>query len=258
MPIVRSKRPETSFIIVSKTISDDDSISWSARGMLIHLLGKPDNWRVSLSYLVTQTKNAAKKSGREAVSAILSELIDSGYIVRSEYQRHDESGYLCGYDYTVFDSPCAGLPTKVEPCKVNPTLISNDLEQEMNASTAATPRESTHAEQADASVGKPTLNQPAADTRSDVIMCAEWKPSSAFATHLKMAMIDPAKLTEFTLTKFRMHNLGKVRKQNEWEVALLNWLKGESETTTPTATVPRRKASRHNNLDQQEHVTGSF
>ena len=251
MPIVRSKRPESFFIIVSKTISDDDSLSWAARGMLIHLLGKPDNWRVSLSYLVTQTKNAAKKSGRESVSAILSELIDSGYIVRSEYQRHNESGYLCGYDYTVFDSPCTGLPTKVEPCKVNPTLISNDLEQEMNASTA-------HAEQAYPSGSLPPHDQPTTDTRADVVMCAEWEPSSAFATHLKMAMIYPSKLTDFALTKFRMHNLGNVRKQNQWEVALLNWLKGESDTTTPTATVPRRKASRHNNLDQQEHVTGTF
>jgi hypothetical protein len=146
--IIRSARPESNFYLLDKTISEDKKLSWAARGLLIFLLGKPDNWRVSVEYLSQQTNESAKKTGKQGVYSLLDELIAVGYVVRSDKQAHDEkTGFLLGYDYVVYDSPCRPQPCKVEPCKVepckaepckaepckaNPPLISNELEQVLN------------------------------------------------------------------------------------------------------------------------------
>ncbi len=136
--IIRSARPESNFYLLDKTISEDKKLSWAARGLLIFLLGKPDNWRVSVEYLSQQTNESAKKTGKQGVYSLLDELIAVGYVVRSDKQAHDEkTGFLLGYDYVVYDSPCRPQPCKVEPCKVEPckanrTLISIESKQGLN------------------------------------------------------------------------------------------------------------------------------
>lgn len=141
--IIRSTRPESNFYLLDKTISEDKKLSWAARGLLIFLLGKPDNWRVSVEYLSQQTNESAKKTGKQGIYSLLDELIDVGYVVRSDKQAHDEkTGFLLGYDYTVYDSPCKAQPynaepcmakpDKVKPCKANRTLISIDNKQGLN------------------------------------------------------------------------------------------------------------------------------
>lgn len=249
MPIIRSKRPESGFVIVSKTITEDSSLSWAARGLLIHLLGKPDNWRVSLSYLVTQTKDAAKKSGREAVAGLIAELIDMGYVTRSEHQKHDESGHLSGYDYTVFDSPCTGLPTKVQPYKANPTLISNDLEQEMITSTATEKREE---------VGGYSDK---VTSRDMVTMDMSWRPSQNFYFALKVAGRKDDALTPDLLAKFILENNGKKAMQGTFEKQLLHWValdaktprNGSQEAAGPSTKGSRRIKNRFNNINDRNH-----
>lgn len=119
--IIRSTRPESNFYLLDKTISEDKKLSWAARGLLIFLLGKPDNWRVSVEYLSQQTNESAKKTGKQGIYSLLDELIDVGYVVRSDKQAHDEkTGFLLGYDYTVYDSPCRPEPYKAEPYKAEP------------------------------------------------------------------------------------------------------------------------------------------
>lgn len=141
--IIRSTRPESNFYLLDKTISEDKKLSWAARGLLIFLLGKPDNWRVSVEYLSQQTNESAKKTGKQGIYSLLDELIEAGYVVRSEKQAHDEkTGFLLGYDYTVYDSPCKAepynaepcmaKPDKVKPCKANRTLISIESKQGLN------------------------------------------------------------------------------------------------------------------------------
>lgn len=143
MSIIRSARPESNFYLLDKTISEDKKLSWAARGLLIFLLGKPDNWRVSAEYLSQQTNESAKKTGKQGIYSLLDELIEVGYVVRSDKQAHDEkTGFLIGYDYTVYDSPCKvepynaepcmAKPDKAKPCKANRTLISIDTKQGLN------------------------------------------------------------------------------------------------------------------------------
>jgi hypothetical protein len=82
MTIIRAPRPERNFYMLDKAISEDKRLSWSARGILIFLLGKPDHWKVSVPALVNETADAAKSTGRDAVYNLLGELISTGYVQR--------------------------------------------------------------------------------------------------------------------------------------------------------------------------------
>ena len=136
--IIRSTRPESNFYLLDKRISEDKKLSWASRGLLIFLLGKPDNWRISAEYLAQQTNESSKKTGKQGVYSLLDELIVASYVVRSDKQAHDEkTGFLLGYDYVVYDSPCHPKPCKAEPCKAEPckanhTLTSIDINQGLN------------------------------------------------------------------------------------------------------------------------------
>lgn len=139
MSIRRGPRLETRFYTLNKSISEDGRLSWAARGVLIFLLGKPDNWEVSVKHLINQTQDAiGKASGRDAVRVILKELEQAGYLV-ADFAR-SEGGAFNGMAYTVCEipeepAPETGFPAPAkpapdEPAPANPHLTSNDLKQD--------------------------------------------------------------------------------------------------------------------------------
>jgi hypothetical protein len=156
--IVRAPRPKGNFYILDKRISEDGNLSWGARGMLIFLLGKPDNWRVSIQNLVNETTKSKKKSGRDAVYAYLAELREAGYI--TVYQNRSESGVFGETDYLVHEHsepltenpvavvaplpdlpdtalPDAVIPDTVEPNTANTTLLSIKNQAKLTTTTKA-------------------------------------------------------------------------------------------------------------------------
>ncbi|MCW7549224.1 hypothetical protein B5C26_02945 [Photorhabdus luminescens] len=139
MAIRRAPRPDSKFYTLDKSISEDTKLSWGARGLLIYLLGKPDNWEVSVANLINQTQDSMKPSGRDAVRALLKELANTGYL-QSEKKRGN-SGNFDGMSYVVCESggfspetdyPSPDEPLTAEPLPDNPPLISNELKQELN------------------------------------------------------------------------------------------------------------------------------
>jgi hypothetical protein len=158
--IVRAPRPKGNFYILDKRISEDGNLSWGARGMLIFLLGKPDNWRVSIQNLVNETTKSKKKSGRDAVYAYLAELREAGYI--TVYQNRSESGVFGETDYLVHEHseplteipdtavsplpdlpdtalPDAVIPDTVQPNTVNTTLLSIKNQERKTTTTTKAP-----------------------------------------------------------------------------------------------------------------------
>lgn len=140
MSIRRGKRPDTRFYTLNKDISEDTRLSWSARGMLIFLLGKPDNWTVSVSHLIKQTAESARPSSRDAVRNIIAELVAAGYM-KADTAR-SENGKFRGMDYVVCESPETDNPAPAkrsipetdkpspdEPPPDNHPLINNDHHQ---------------------------------------------------------------------------------------------------------------------------------
>lgn len=139
MRIRRAPRPEEKFYILNKAISEDARLSWAARGVLIFLLGKPDNWEVSVKHLINQTTNAiGKASGRDAVRVILKELEEAGYLV-ADIGRGD-SGVFSGMEYLInetphmltpeTENPAPVNPAPAEPAPENPHQVSTDLKQD--------------------------------------------------------------------------------------------------------------------------------
>lgn len=160
MAIIRKPRPESNYYQLDKTISEDTRLSWGARGLLIFLLGKPDNWKVSIANLVNQTQGTARPSGRDAVYSLLNELIQAGYVTRSQ---KNEKGRFSEIDYDVCEKraetpvmtaltdnqeavktpitevPLPAEPLPAEPHTANPIQTINDFKQELKESNKSSP-----------------------------------------------------------------------------------------------------------------------
>ena len=141
--IVRSKRSEQ-FTIIGNAVLADDHISFRAKGVLVYLLGKPDNWQVSERHLAT-----VGNDGVTAIRAALKELELAGYIQRHRKQGlngrfewesvvydepqpaqlglsgTDESNdEPCSENLSMDEPPCLGFPCTEEPCVENLGVIS--------------------------------------------------------------------------------------------------------------------------------------
>ena len=132
MSIIRAPRPEGNFYLLSKNISEDQRLSWGARGMLVFLLGKPDHWKVSPAHLRGETAASAKPTGRDGIYGLLDELINAGYVRRE--QPRSEAGVLGEVSYLVSETPLPDLPYPAEPHTArphtaNPTLVSIEGKQ---------------------------------------------------------------------------------------------------------------------------------
>jgi hypothetical protein len=126
--IIRGPHLLNNFYILDKRISEDTRLSWGARGLLVFLLGKPDNWRVSLAYLINQTLDAAKPLGRDGVYSLLHELINIGYVQRVRAVRAD--GTFGTTDYLVAESTHTANPevdTKPKPQQENPKVDEKNV-----------------------------------------------------------------------------------------------------------------------------------
>jgi hypothetical protein len=162
MAIVRGARPESGFYVLSNAISGDKRLSWSARGLLIFLLSKPDHWEVSVAALVNETADCVRGAGghtkRDGVKAILAELMTAGYLSRSDKPKHNADGSFAGYDYIVSDAPMKAVaellpsqdkpspaepstvePSTAEPSPPNPTQVKTDSKKELTLSYDLTP-----------------------------------------------------------------------------------------------------------------------
>jgi hypothetical protein len=137
--IIRAPRPDANFYVLDKAISEDRRLSWAARGVLVFLLGKPDNWEVSVAALVNETAECTRPTGRDGVYAALKELIEVGYIVRVQTRADD--GAMSSVRYLVGETPrrpltekpeaapLTGLPDTAQPDTANPTLTRTDFKQ---------------------------------------------------------------------------------------------------------------------------------
>jgi hypothetical protein len=128
--IVRSKRSKH-FTVIDNGVLEDDRISFRAKGVLVFLLSKPDNWKVSERHLA--------RTGQEGVTAIraaLKELEQAGYIERRRLQG---AGGLFEWESVVFDTPRfdtpASAPKAPEPCSENRSADSEPCSENLSTDT---------------------------------------------------------------------------------------------------------------------------
>lgn len=102
MSIIRTcHNRENPYITVNKIPIEDPNLSWAAKGLWTYLMGRPDNWNVSVKHLQGVFGKPGKKgSNRDAILGLLNELIENGYCSRVQVK---EKGKIIGCEYTVYE-----------------------------------------------------------------------------------------------------------------------------------------------------------
>lgn len=98
MAIIRQKRKDR-FLVVDNKIIEDKRLSFKARGLLIYMLSKPDDWKFWTSELV-------KRSAKDGISSIrtaLKELEAAGYLIRK--RERSSKGTFTSQDWILTDKP---------------------------------------------------------------------------------------------------------------------------------------------------------
>lgn len=98
MATFRVYKESGNFVTVHKNFIHDNKISWKAKGILLYLLSRPDDWQVYETELVKHTSD-----GLSSLKSGIKELEEVGYIQRS--RKRDEKGRLKEYEYSVFEQP---------------------------------------------------------------------------------------------------------------------------------------------------------
>ena len=86
------KNKDNPYIIMNKTILNDNQISWKAKGILAYLLSLPDDWQIYESEVASHSSD-----GLDSLSSGIKELIEQGYINRE--RKRNDNGQLKGYEY---------------------------------------------------------------------------------------------------------------------------------------------------------------
>ena len=116
MTAIRVERRDRFTSIDRRTINDCQ-LSWRARGLLIWLLDKPDDWVTSVDRLVKQGPDE-----RHTVRKVVQELEHFGYIVRQK--RNRQGSNLITWEWIVHERPVAH-PENESPPTVTPRPLSS-------------------------------------------------------------------------------------------------------------------------------------
>jgi hypothetical protein len=145
---------EHPFTSVPNALAQDKSLTYEARGLLLYLLSKPDDWVVRMHDL----ELAAPKTGEEKVRRIVKELLDAGYLER--ITSHDENGHFhtetMVYEHRRTAAAVDGSTVygKAGDGKAVPLLI-NELQNNIEEGVPSSPRKRA------ARVRDPRLDTPA-------------------------------------------------------------------------------------------------
>lgn len=109
------------YVIVDKTIFEEPTASWKAKGLMGYLLSRPNDWIVYMSDLQKRATD-----GAASVRGAVRELEKLGYLTRVRIR--SEAGVFSGYEIGVHETPVpeserTWKPTKKELEKAKPNQV---------------------------------------------------------------------------------------------------------------------------------------
>jgi len=126
MPLIRGNHSfDDHFTQIPNAWLRDARISLGAKGLLAQLLSHAPGWKISQESL-----GRDNGVGRDAIRTLINELLEAGYLSRSEDRERTEKGYLGGYSYTTQDpsaEPTLDKPTQDNPPHKNNNIKNNNL-----------------------------------------------------------------------------------------------------------------------------------
>ncbi|MFW9968603.1 MAG: hypothetical protein ACFFDF_00285 [Candidatus Odinarchaeota archaeon] len=120
------KDKENPYVMVNKNWINNPKMSAKAKGILLYLLSKPNDWKVYENELI---KNFS--DGRDSIRSGIKELIKHGHLFR--YKNRTDDGKLNGYNYDVYEIPTIdgksnnGLSNNGKSNTTNNNLTDNEI-----------------------------------------------------------------------------------------------------------------------------------
>lgn len=98
MAIIRNKRKDN-FSIINNDVLNDERLSFKARGLLVYMLSKPDDWQ----FYTSELQKHSEKDGRRSIESALKEIQDAGYLKKE--QGHKSDGSFDKVNWLLVDKP---------------------------------------------------------------------------------------------------------------------------------------------------------
>ena len=129
------KNAENPYVMIDKNVFEDTSLSFKAKGILGYLLSRPNDWTLIIADIQKRSTD-----GKDSVKNGIDELIERGYIVKTEQPR--QAGKFATCDYVVYEKPMntgvnrCGKTVAVKPSRLNrhgksATTNNNKLNNEL-------------------------------------------------------------------------------------------------------------------------------
>lgn len=98
MATFRAIKESGNFVTVHKNFIHDNNLTFKAKGILLYLLSRPDDWQIYESEILKHTKD-----GKDSLKSGIKELEEVGYVART--RKRNDKGHLNGYEYLVYEYP---------------------------------------------------------------------------------------------------------------------------------------------------------
>ena len=129
------KNAENPYVMIDKNVFEDTSLSFKAKGILGYLLSRPNDWTLIITDIQKRSTD-----GKDSVKNGIDELIERGYIVKTEQPR--QAGKFATCDYVVYEKPIntdvnrcgntvADKPLRINRCGKSATTNNNKLNNEL-------------------------------------------------------------------------------------------------------------------------------
>lgn len=105
------------YAVTDRSAVNDSRLSFKARGLLVYLLDKPDNWKIDREFLA---KEEVGPDGVTAIRSALQELVQHGYLVRQT--RRNERGQIITESWLHEVPPVAENPPSVPVAENRPAV----------------------------------------------------------------------------------------------------------------------------------------
>lgn len=120
MPVFRVKKVKD-YTIMPNLHLRNRQLSLRAKGLLCQMLSMPPEWNFTLQGLAY-----INKEGLDAITTVIHELEQAGYITRARVR--NEKGQLREMEYTVYSSPMLNEDYSEKPIMEKPTLDNPTLD----------------------------------------------------------------------------------------------------------------------------------
>lgn len=198
---VYRRHKRTDFSVIDNHVFKDKDLTLKAKGLLATILSLPDDWKYSIEGLTSLSND-----GTTSVTSALNELIQRGYIIRS--QSNDEYGRFNGYIYDIYEKP-------QEPCSENPITDDTITENQQVLNTNISNTKVLNTKELDISPISPTKkpNRFVPPTLDEIkAYCQE-----------RNSCVDPQTFFEYFTTGGWKDSEGKPVKN--WKQKLITWEK---------------------------------